>query len=171
MTKIIAFSGVHNTGKTAAIKAMKNLLLKQGKCVLVLEECTHLFVKYVNDDQRMMQSSINKMELCRMKYVQELKDQEIFDYILIDRTPKDNVGYTKYFQQTGKLDPDFLVMDTDECPYDLIIFYTTPVFQIFQEKAKMLEKILLETLSEYPTKIIQLKNFKQNKEETLEIVK
>ena len=171
MTKVIAFSGVHNTGKTAAIKAAKDLLLKKRKCVMVLEESTPLFIKYLNTDRWMMQSSINKMELCRTKYVQALKEQNIFDYILVDRTPKDNIGYTKYLQQEGKLDPDFLMMDTNECPYDTIIFYTTPVFKMFQKKAKPLKKTLLETLSEYPIKIIQLRNFKEDREKTLKLIK
>ncbi|MDR0859762.1 MAG: AAA family ATPase [Candidatus Peribacteria bacterium] len=146
MTKVIAFSGIHNTGKTTAINTLRDFLIQEGKLVMVLQESARLFHKFLHSDPMMLQSSVNKMELSRLDYLHSLKSQNIFDYIIVDRTPKDNIAYTKFLQQTGKLDPDFLSADTDVCPYDTIIFYTTPIHESLWSEEELLRDILLETI-------------------------
>lgn len=149
---------------------IKKELTQKQRSVMILEEIAPLFKNYLHKDPMLLQSYINKMELCRIDYLQALKHQNIFDVILVDRTPKDNIAYTRFLQEKGKLDPDFLTAETDECPYDCIILYKSPMKSSSREDEELLRDILWKTISEYPCTIIELNNFRENLEETIEVV-
>lgn len=170
MTKVIAFAWIHGTGKTVAVETLKEKLLTQNFTVFVLQESAPFFKKYMQKDPMLFQSYINKMEICRMEYLLSLKANNLFDYILVNRTPKDNIAYTKFLQKSWAIDPDFLSADTDDCPYDKIIFYSTPIEAGAWEEEIMLTTELKEAIAEYETEIIYLENFKANPQETIQEV-
>jgi hypothetical protein len=99
MTKVIAFSGVHNTGKSFALEKIQTQCEKEGQLVFVMRETARMLLPLLGVDQARMQKEMNRVELERIKYLQNLKNLGTFDKILVDRTLRDNIGYTAFLKE------------------------------------------------------------------------
>ena len=167
MTEVIAFSGVHNTGKSTCIEKVRDELIKQNKAVLVLEEIARLFFLPQRNNPDKMQTSINKVENAKLDYLIALTKLQVFDVILVDRTFKDHIAYSKYYQSQGQMDQKSELQDRAECPYDKIIFFQEGIrdSKYWDPSAdKALSAILLSENEKYPIAPELFANFKTDEE-------
>jgi molybdopterin-guanine dinucleotide biosynthesis protein len=74
MTEVIAFSGVHNTGKSFALEKIRTQCEQEGQLIFVMKETARMLLPLLGVDQARMQQGMNRIELERIQYLQKLKD-------------------------------------------------------------------------------------------------
>lgn len=167
MTEVIAFSGVHNTGKSTCIERIRDGLIQQNKTVVVLEEIPRLFFVQQRNDPTKMQEAINKVEHAKLNHLIELIKLQVFDAILVDRTFKDHIAYSKWYQTQGQMDQQAEIIDRDDCPYDKIIFFQEGIKNSKYwnpEADKALSEMVLRENKVYPIQAMLFKNFMEDEE-------
>jgi thymidylate kinase len=100
--KIVAFSGLANTGKTTVIKRIADYLLQRKKSVLVLNETARKYYAYKNN-RGIFQSKIAIDEQERLIFLENLKknNHNVVDFVLCDRTCYDQYVYIEYDRSLG----------------------------------------------------------------------
>lgn len=171
--KIIAFTGVANTGKTTALEVMEKIL-KKDHPELRYKILGENAMKYISQhgwhtvDRNALQNRNGREEQKRLDTLLARRQQKKYDVVIVDRTYVDGVIYTmrntllelnvsnevyitdrKYIQLSKKL-------------YDTVIYFHTPILQdmIMQEtNHPSFNKIFWASISlHYEEKLIEFAN-------------
>ncbi len=138
MTKIIAFSGNSNTGKTSAINYLKDHYgtLHPELKIHLLGETAREYIElhnWVVDDVHAFEEYIIAREQERLAELKSIKENNTYDLVFIDRTSLDAIIYSYRNLINGDLHRIDYVQDYDpilklsKSLYDNVVFFTTPI--------------------------------------------
>ena len=96
------------------------------------------------EDMARFQEAISTQEYLRAHHL--LKEKEMHDVILIDRTYMDNLAYYMYNVIKGKVTGQTRISVPDVDPYDHILYFDTPIKETGTEAFKHYNDDLLEQM-------------------------
>ena len=83
------------------------------------------------DDMALFQEKISSQEYIRAHHL--LKQKDLYDVILVDRTYMDNLAYYVFNVLQGKISGQTRISTPDVEPYDSILFFDTPIKETWTE--------------------------------------
>lgn len=190
----IGFTGSHRTGKTTLIKELDNKL-QNDKKIHILDSPSNIYYKNKNkkavnnltfEDRIKIQNEILDIAIEQYEFI---KDKD-FDYVLIDRTPIDFIGYTLFNKDIPEVNIDVLNNEyfdyKEKCInifhmyFDYIVYIQPGIKQVKNSISMETNKILTDKLDsimgglifnniEY-SKIIHIKRYNTKLEDRLNYV-
>lgn len=122
--KIIALSGLGNTGKSSILKDISDSLSMRWLKVETLIEIPRLVLDEVwNDNMYKFQERILSYEESREKDIKSLKN---VDVVLVDRPRFNSIAYS-VFNYTKGIMSNIPEINTIDIKYDLVVHLDTPI--------------------------------------------
>lgn len=139
MTKIIAFSGNSNTGKSTAIHMLYEQFSARypHKKIKIFDETARKYIDahgwWAIADVHDFETFIINEETKRLQELQEIRLHKSYDMVFIDRTGLDAIIYSYWNLINGNISridyvPDYhTVLAQGRELYDHVVFFTTPI--------------------------------------------
>lgn len=139
MTKVIAFSGNSNTGKTSAIHFLHDSFIKKdpSKKIKIFHETAREYIDTHGGgeikDVHAFECFIIEQEIHRLREIQQIKKNNTYDLVFIDRTSLDPIIYSYRNLINGNINRiDYVdnyqeVLTLSQSIYDHVVFFTTPI--------------------------------------------
>lgn len=96
------------------------------------------------DDMSRFQEEISQREYVRAYHL--LKDKELYDVILVDRTYIDNLAYYMFNVLQGNIEGSTNIATPPIDPYDAVIYFDTPVKETTTEAFQHYNETLLNDM-------------------------
>lgn len=138
MTTVIAFAGNSNTGKSSAIRFLQQQFTDRWHAltVKIFEETARHYIDahdWIIDDIHDFETHIIHAETQRLQELEEIKNNELYDFVFIDRTGLDAIIYSYRNLIVWNLSRiDYVenyhpVLQKGKELYDYVVFFTTPI--------------------------------------------
>lgn len=171
--RVIAFSWVWNTGKTSAMSTIQEAIRfkNTNARVMILPETAMEYIMKVglqNVDRDAMQAYISEKEKNRLLDLKKWKDEDAYDYVIVDRTYMDGIVYTYWnILLWYPVNMNVYINDNEyralsKEVYDHIVFFSQPIIPdlLFQDyNSEHFVSIFSETIRHmYGNKVFALEN-------------